>query len=166
MSARTIVAMKPTRRRLALVAVLIALVAAACGNGDDDDSGAATTMPTPDRTVAITMKDIAFEPATLEVRRGETVRFEFTNTGAVAHDAFIGDKAGQDDHEKEMRDSQGDDMGGMDTNADEESAGAITVEPGGKGDLTYTFDEPGAVEVGCHQPGHYAAGMKIAVTVT
>ena len=39
------------------------------------------------------------------------------------------------------------------------------VQPGELGELSYTFSEPGSYEVGCHQPGHYAAGMKIDVTV-
>ena len=39
------------------------------------------------------------------------------------------------------------------------------VQPGESGDLSYTFTEPGSYQVGCHQPGHYAAGMKIDVTV-
>jgi uncharacterized cupredoxin-like copper-binding protein len=41
----------------------------------------------------------------------------------------------------------------------------ITVDPGKTGELTHTFDRTGTVEIGCHQPGHYAAGMKLAVTV-
>ena len=32
--------------------------------------------------------------------------------------------------------------------------------------LAHTFDDTGAIEIGCHQPGHYKAGMKIAVEVT
>jgi uncharacterized cupredoxin-like copper-binding protein len=39
------------------------------------------------------------------------------------------------------------------------------VAPGDTGELTYTFDEAGPLEVGCHEPGHYDAGMKIAVNV-
>jgi uncharacterized cupredoxin-like copper-binding protein len=43
---------------------------------------------------------------------------------------------------------------------------ALTLDPGKQGELIYTFDGTGPLEIGCHQPGHYAAGMKIAVTVT
>src|SRR5262245_513955 len=31
---------------------------------------------------------------------------------------------------------------------------------------TNTFDEAGAIEIGCHQAGHYATGMKIAVEIS
>ena len=41
-----------------------------------------------------------------------------------------------------------------------------SFEPGKSGDLTYRFDEAGTYEIGCHEPGHYAAGMKITVNVT
>lgn len=40
---------------------------------------------------------------------------------------------------------------------------AITVDPGDRGELTY---ETGSVLIGCHQPGHYDAGMMVEVTVT
>ncbi len=42
---------------------------------------------------------------------------------------------------------------------------AITVKPGKTGSLTYTFDKAGETIIGCHENGHYDAGMKIAVTV-
>jgi uncharacterized cupredoxin-like copper-binding protein len=141
----------------------LAVVAAACGGGGDSET-AAVGDGDADRTVEIEMVDIAFEPAELEVEAGETVRFVFENTGKAAHDAFVGDIAAQGDHEREMREAEEDDGhgGGHDENDAED---AITVEPGETGELTYTFDESGSLEIGCHQPGHYEAGMKIDVTV-
>ena len=112
------------------------------------------------RTVEVDMLDIAFRPGDLEVQRGETVRFVFTNRGKVTHDAFIGDKAAQDGHEREMRNGEG---GGHDAHGDDDDA--ITVHSGDRGELTYTFDDPGTVEIGCHQPGHYSAGMKVLIGV-
>jgi uncharacterized cupredoxin-like copper-binding protein len=151
---------KPARTVLALTAAL-ALLAAACG--DDDTTTAGGGGDGAERTVEIDMVDTAFEPETLGVARGETVRFVFTNTGEIAHDAFIGDDAAQDDHEMEMRDADEDAHGG---GHDDDDAEAITVEPGDSGELTYTFDEPGDLEIGCHQAGHYEAGMRVAVTVS
>jgi uncharacterized cupredoxin-like copper-binding protein len=144
-------------RRLLFVLVAAAglLVFAACG---DDDTSAGHGSDSETRTVEIDMVDIAFEPDTLEVTEGETVRFVFTNAGVVAHEAFVGDQAAQADHEEEMRDAEHGGHG-------EESEDAITVEPGDTGELTYTFDEAGSLEVGCHQEGHYEAGMKISVEV-
>jgi uncharacterized cupredoxin-like copper-binding protein len=150
---------KPARTALALAAALT-LLAAACG---DDTTTAGGDGDGAERIVEIDMVDTAFEPDTLEVARGETVRLVFTNSGEIAHDAFIGDDAAQDDHEMEMRDADDDAHGGG--HGDEDSD-AITVEPGDSGELTYTFDEDGDLEIGCHQAGHYEAGMRVAVTVS
>ena len=56
-----------------------------------------------------------------------------------------------------------DQMPGHDKGGDD--AEALTVQPGKTGRLTHTFDWPGTFEIRCHQPGHYATGMKVAVTV-
>ena len=144
------------KRTLLLLVAGLALVAAACGNDSPSGSNDAAT-----RTVAITMRDIAFEPTSLQVDAGETVRFVFTNEGKLSHDAFLGDTAAQAEHETEMRaadDSHGGGHGG-------DTEGAISVEPGKTGELTHTFEKAGEIQIGCHEPGHYEAGMKIDVTV-
>jgi len=103
------------------------------------------------------MVGLAFEPVVLTFQRGEHVRFVFRNKDSVAHDAFIGTTAAQADHEQDMRQADG--------SPGAHGEHAVTVEPGKTGELAFTFEEPGTVEIGCHQPGHYAAGMKMAVKV-
>ncbi len=139
------------RRLLLFIAVLALLTA--CGSGDDDASPAASGD---ERVVEVEMRDIAFAPTALDVRAGEKVRFVFKNTGQVAHDAFIGDAAAQEEHEKEMRAGHGDHGSG---------SNAVTVKPGKTAALTYTFTQPGQVLLGCHQPGHYTGGMKATVNI-
>jgi uncharacterized cupredoxin-like copper-binding protein len=155
----------------------------ACGDDGDSasDAGASLeassespgTQASP-RTVEVAMVDNAFEPTDVEVEAGETVRFVFRNEGAVVHDAVIGDEAAQDEHEDEMRAAEETttsgtegEMGGMDhgATAEEGEEAAITVEPGEEGELIYTFDSGGELLIGCHEPGHYEAGMKVTVDV-
>ena len=134
---------------LAIVAVA-GIVAGACGSDGESGSDAS-------RTIDVDMVDIAFEPDTLEVKKGETVTFRFRNGGKVAHDAFIGDTEAQAEHEEEMGGEKG-------HHADEEDA--VTVDPGETESLTYTFDGDGdSIEIGCHQPGHYAAGMRLKISL-
>jgi uncharacterized cupredoxin-like copper-binding protein len=151
---------------------VIALLAAACGDDDTDTTAATEPSGSGERTVEVRMADIDFDPASIEVAQGDTVTFSFQNTGAVDHDAFIGDAAAQAEHETEMNPDS--DMGGemagemageMGNHSDSDDD-AITVAPGATGELTYTFDRPGRIEIGCHEPGHYDAGMKIQVDVT
>jgi uncharacterized cupredoxin-like copper-binding protein len=142
-----------SRSAAAALAVVLSVALVACSS--DDEAG---EVPAGDvtRTVEIEMVDIAFDPEALEVSAGDTVRFVFTNTGEVAHDAFIGDPAAQDDHAAEMADAHG----GHDD-------GGITVEPGETAELVHTFgSDDDAVLIGCHQPGHYEAGMVTTVAVT
>lgn len=167
------------RRRLRFVAGLAAvasLALAACGGDDPDDGGGlfsdATEADAPAggaRTIEVVMTDLEFSPAQVEVAPSEVVSFTFTNEGAVTHDAVIGDEAAQAEHEDEMRSAASGAGGGMDGMAHGDEAegdeSAITVEPGGSGQLTYTFAPGDDVLIGCHQPGHYDAGMRIDVTV-
>lgn len=152
---------RPRPRPLALAAITLALIAAACGSTGDSASGDSASGDA--RTVEIEMRDIAYSPDTVTVAAGETVRFVFTNTGEALHDAYIGDRGAQDDHEAEMSDdSSGMDHGDM----GDSSTDAITVEPGETGELIHTFAAGDDVLIGCHQPGHYDAGMIVTVDVT
>lgn len=143
---------------LAGMAALVTLVAACGGTGQSSSAADVDGTSSSSRTVEVAMEDIKFDPTSLTVKAGETIDFLFVNNGKVTHDAFIGDAAAQMDHDTEMAD-----MGDMGTHSMDEAA--ITVQPGDSGELSYTFDQPGTIQIGCHQPGHYAAGMKIDITV-
>lgn len=144
-------------RRYVLGFLAAVVIAGACG-GDDSPGDSAHEEGEPSRTVEVTMRDILYDPTSVEVKAGETVKFVFHNEGEIVHDAFIGDEEAQAAHEKEMRHGEGMPHG--------DDKHAVTVDPGKTAELTYAFDEPATLVIGCHQDGHYAAGMKIAVTVT
>lgn len=152
--------MTRTTIRLVKAAVAVAVLGlTACGDNTTSDKTTAGNQSEP-RTIEIEMRDIAFSPNQIDVKAGETVRFIFTNAGTVTHDAFIGDEAAQEGHEMEMRDMVG--MDGMDGMGDEDG---IAVEPGESGEITHTFAEGGQIIIGCHEAGHYAAGMKVVVNL-
>jgi len=109
------------------------------------------------RTIDIIMADLSFSPDHLQVKRGSTVRLVFHNQGQVAHEAFVGDTAAQVAHENEMAKMA--DMASM------HDANTVGVPAGGSGELTYTFNRVGSTLIACHMPGHYRAGMKLAITV-
>jgi uncharacterized cupredoxin-like copper-binding protein len=102
--------------------------------------------------------DMRYEPERFDVDAGDTVRFEVTNSGEVRHEFFIGTTDEHREHADEMRERE---------HADEVHANpaAVSVEPGETGTLEYTFDEAGELLVGCHEPGHYEAGMVAPITV-
>ncbi|WKZ82305.1 MAG: plastocyanin/azurin family copper-binding protein [Acidimicrobiia bacterium] len=158
-------------RQAAPIAVAAALLLAACS-----DSGAATTTTISDdhpmefgfgepadagdadRVVEIVASDdFRFTPDAVTVDVGETITFRIVNAGQVPHDFTLGDQATQDEHDEEMAE-----MGGM---MMDDEANAVAIAAGETKELTWRFTEEGPVLIGCHQPGHYAAGMKGTVTV-
>lgn len=125
---------------------------------DDFVFGRPGDVSAADRVIEIGAKDdFTFSPAEITVAAGETITFEVTNTGKIPHDLTLGDQATQDAHEAEMA------SGDMKEHGD---PNAVVLEPGETKELTWTFTEAGTVLIGCHQPGHYAAGMKGAIDVT
>lgn len=129
---------------------MFALVA--CASGEPTDAGGSVS-----RTVEVSTSDqLRFEPAELEVEPGETVRFEVTNDGDTVHEFLIGDEAAQADFEGEM-------AGGE---MDHDSDAGVSVEPGQTETSDYTFaSEEGEVLAGCHELGHYDAGMVARIVI-
>lgn len=170
--------MNLTRPALVLATALIAPIAIAHGGSEHDaatpqasgsaaaaHAGSAGVTPfgrpgdpaKVTRTVNIEMSDaMRFTPATLEVRRGETIRFVVRNEGAVLHEMVLGTGKDLGKHSREMRESP-------------QMAHAepymVHVEPGATGEMIWKFDRPGRFDYACLIPGHYEAGMKGQVVV-
>jgi uncharacterized cupredoxin-like copper-binding protein len=131
--------------RVAISALAIVLVA--CSGGD----GAPT--------INVSMSDdMRYDPARYDVNAGETVTFEITNSGQARHEFFIGTAEEHEAHADEMREAEH----GDDAHA---NPSAVRLDGGKRGSLTYTFEESGDLLIGCHEPGHYEAGMVAPVTV-
>ena len=160
---------KPTRRAL-LLFTLVSLLLLACGGPEASTTGISpdanqsqfgfgepADAADTDRVVEIdTTDDLVFIPADLTVTTGETVTFHIVNDGTITHDFTLGDEPTQEEHAEEMAE-----MGGM-THA---QPNTVTVAAGETRELTWTFTQPGTVLIGCHQPGHYDAGMKGQIRV-
>ncbi|MEA2502390.1 MAG: copper-transporting P-type ATPase [Actinomycetota bacterium] len=110
--------------------------------------------PAVSRTIDVAMTDDAYGPSAMAVATGQTVRFVFRNDGTVVHEALIGDATVQAQHDAMANMSHHDGLP------------VIDVAPGASGELVYTFTRPGTVLIGCHQPGHYALGMRAVITVS
>ncbi|MEX2458925.1 MAG: cupredoxin domain-containing protein [Actinomycetota bacterium] len=130
------------RRRFALAALCLALAGAlpACQGPDE-------------REVRISISHSRFDPATVEVADGNTVRFVIENTDPIAHEFILGDPSVQDRHESGAHASHG------------AVPGEVSVPAGETATTTYTFSGPGPLIFGCHLPGHYAYGMRGEVRV-
>jgi len=133
---------------------------AACSSGSEAGTGSGTGSEPGLRTIEVSALDsLAFVPAVVRVQSGETVRFVVTNSGAGVHEFVLGDEATQMEHEGEMGMGASMEHEGMDLPA-------LSLQPGETQEVSVTFDRAGTILYGCHVPGHYAAGMVGALTVT
>jgi uncharacterized cupredoxin-like copper-binding protein len=111
------------------------------------------------RTVEVrTFDTMTFEPSRLNVSAGETVTFVVTNSGQAVHEFTLGDAAMQQQHADEMA-QMADAMAHNEPNS-------IVLQPGETRQLTWRFGDTAALEYGCHEPGHYQAGMRGQITIT
>ena len=164
--------------RVASILTALALVLAACGGSaaaadplveqhtegqqeEDFNFGQPANAADADRVIEIDANDtLTFDASEITVAAGETITFRITNTGNIAHDFTLGDQETQDKHEAEMAEmmENGETMSHDDPNA-------VVLAVGKTKELTWRFSEAGTVLIGCHQPGHYAAGMTGAISI-
>lgn len=148
-----------SRKSIAFAAIGLAMVfvLAACSKGGTAGSTGTASSPAA-RTIGVKMLDtLKFDPATVTVRAGERVRFVVTNIGSNKHEFIVGDEQVQMAHEGQM---------GMSSMPMSGNLPAFELAPGATKDVTVTFGQAGTLLYGCHEPGHYAAGMVGTITIS
>jgi uncharacterized cupredoxin-like copper-binding protein len=132
------------------------------------------------RTVEVVMHDNYYEPETISVEQGETVRFVVKNAGALVHEFNIATAEMHRDHQPEMmmmvehgvleadrinmeaaakmQASMGHGM--------HDAANSALLEPGKTGEVIWTFGKSTELEFACNIPGHYDAGMMGQIKLT
>ncbi len=120
-------------------------------------SGHANHPASIDRTIEVSMDDrMRFEPAYLEVKAGETIRFRVKNNGQLPHEMVIGTLDELQAHAEQMRNMS-------DMSHDEPNA--VALEAGQQGDLLWHFSQPATLDFACLIAGHLEAGMKGSISV-
>jgi uncharacterized cupredoxin-like copper-binding protein len=159
--------------RLIGAASAVALIAAACGGGASQAGGEPIDVPAAVEAeqsgpavegaavdpveVQITVSEFAIAAETTTFKVGIPYRFVVTNLGAIAHEVMlipgVDVSSGNMDEMDEMA------LGMVD---------AAELTPGATVAFDVTFAEPGAagtLELSCHLPGHYEAGMMLPIVI-
>lgn len=109
------------------------------------------------RAVQVVMSDdMKFMPATVNVKRGETIKFVLRNAGQTKHEIVIGSMAELKERADMMRK-----MPAM----EHDEPNQVALDPGKSGELVWQFTKAGTVDFACLQPGHFETGMIGAVLV-
>ena len=127
------------------------------GHHDSDGVGVAGNAAKASRSMNVDMTDaMRFNPSSVAVRQGETVRFVVRNSGALKHEFVLGTDKELKEHYELMKKFP---------EMEHSAPNMVTVAPGKTGEVVWQFTKAGKVDFACLQPGHYDAGMKGAVTV-
>lgn len=129
-----------------------------------------------DRTIELKMGDSFFEPKSIDVKPGETIRFVLKNEGALLHEFNLGMAAAHAAHQKVMAtmlqkgtlsptgthdmSNMGPAMGGKKmVSKEHDEPNSVLIEPGATEELVWTFTKTTGLEFACNLPGHYQSGM-------
>jgi uncharacterized cupredoxin-like copper-binding protein len=109
------------------------------------------------RTIRIRMTDeMRFEPSTIRVKVGETIRFRHGNDGKVMHEMVIGTPVELAAHAEQMR---------KHPEMEHDEPYMAHVAPGKQGEIVWRFNRAGEFAFACLIPGHFEAGMRGRIIV-
>jgi uncharacterized cupredoxin-like copper-binding protein len=130
--------------------------------GDDDDyaAGEPGNSMKPSRTVEVTMSEangtMSYEPAEIDVKKGEQIKFIVKNVGTLKHEFFLDSFDHNARHKIEMQ---------KNPEMEHDDPNAQSIEPGQQKEILWKFSKLGSFEFACLIPGHYEAGMHGKVIV-
>jgi uncharacterized cupredoxin-like copper-binding protein len=155
--------MNPTSLALVLALSIAAPAALAAGQHAGGHGHADSSIGEPgkagkvNRTVQIDMTDaMRFNPSSIDVKRGETVRFVVKNSGQLKHELVLGSEKELKEHYELMK---------KHPEMEHDDPNMVTLAPGKTGEVIWRFTKAGKIDFACLQPGHYEAGMKGFVKV-
>ena len=126
-----------------------------------------------DRTINIKMYDNYYEPNSIKVKKGETIKFIVQNLGEMVHEYNIATKEMHIKHQPEMQKlvdhgilmvdkidkEKMKKMSKMDHSLSHSHANSVMVEPKKTGEIVWKFSKNLTLEMACNIPGHYETGM-------
>ena len=150
------------------------------GAGHHGEIGQPGDAAAANRTIEVVMHDNYYEPESISVKEGETVRFVIHNRGELVHEFNIGTSEMHMAHHMEMQmmvdhgvleadrinwdaaKAMQDSMGhGM-----HEEPNSALLAPGDSAEIVWTFPKHAELEFACNVPGHYDAGMTGDIKLT
>ena len=110
----------------------------------------------PARIVEIVMSEMAYEPASIEVKRGEQIRFVIRNAGKEDHEFLLATTKDNLAHAEMMK---------KHPHMKHDEPNAVTLAPKKSAELVWKFTKAGTFEYSCLIPNHREYGMTGRVTV-
>ena len=125
------------------------------------------------RIITIKMYDNYFEPAEINVKKDETIKFIVINAGELVHEFNIATKEMHIKHQPKMMKLVDNEIL-LSDKVDKEKmkqmvkknpslghshSNSVLLSPGEKSELVWKFSNKAKIEAACNVPGHYEVGM-------
>ena len=125
------------------------------------------------RSITIKMHDNYFEPAQINIKKNETIKFIVLNVGRLVHEFNIATKEMHIKHQPEMMmmveneillsdrvdKEKMKQMAKKNPSMSHSHSNSVLLSPGEKGELVWKFSNKAKIEAACNVPGHYEVGM-------
>ena len=126
-----------------------------------------------DRIINIKMYDNYYEPNSINVKKGETIKFIVENLGEMVHEYNIATKEMHIKHQPEMQRlvehgillvdkidmKKMKEMSKKDHSLSHSHSNSVIIEPKKTGEIIWKFSKNINLEMACNVPGHYQTGM-------
>ena len=131
------------------------------------------------RVIEVKMYDNYYEPNSIQVKKGETIKIIVTNLGDLVHEYNIGTKEMHIEHQPEMArliehdillgdridHKKMKEMTKKDHSLGHKHANSVMLEPNKTGEIIWKFSNDISLEMACNIPGHYESGMVGPITI-
>ncbi len=125
------------------------------------------------RVIEVKMYDNYYEPSSIQVKKGETVKIIIKNLGGLVHEYNIGTKEMHIKHQPEMArliahnillgdridHKKMKELSKKDHSLGHKHANSVMLEPNKTGQIIWKFSKDISLEMACNIPGHYESGM-------
>jgi uncharacterized cupredoxin-like copper-binding protein len=111
---------------------------------------------TTSRTIEVKMSEMAYTPPSIEVERGEQIRFVIRNVGEDDHEFLLATTEENLNHADDMK---------KHPHMEHDDPNAVRLKPNKSAEIVWKFTKSGTFEYSCLIPGHRESGMIGKVTV-
>lgn len=152
--------MNNTRKYIGRGVMLAAMAYSAAAAAHDKHGGYSAGEPgdprKPAREIVVSMNEMDYSPAVIEVKRGEQIRFVIRNIGTEAHEFLLATTAENLKHGEAMKKNPG---------MEHDEPNGLRLAANKSGEILWKFSKAGTFEYSCLIPTHRELGMTGKVIV-
>lgn len=141
---------KHLRQAILLAVIFYAAAAAAHEQHGGYSAGEPGNPKKPAREIVVLMNEMDYTPATIEVKRGEQIRFVIRNAGTEAHEFLLATTAENLKHGEAMK---------KNPDMEHDEPNGLRLDAKKSGEIFWKFTKAGTFEYSCLIPTHREFGM-------